>query len=397
MYKSILGAKKLTKLIIKLFVDNKIRPTAERRLRIGTVGGFCGITVNLLLAVMKLIAGLLFGSIAITADSINNMTDAISSVITLIGFKLSGKKPDTDHPYGHGRIEYISGLAMAFVVLMLGITLVKSAVDRIIHPQAIVFSYLTVAVLVISILAKLWMALFYKKLSKLTDSKTFDAASADSRNDCLSTFAVLLSTVIYAIWQIDLDGYIGLAVSLFIVVSGIGLIKETLDPLLGQPPSKELVDEITERTLKHDGVIGIHDLVVHNYGPGRLFASLHVEVPAYEDLLKSHDMIDNIEKEFLEEMHLEMVIHIDPVVTDDPYVNTLKNSVLQILSDINPNLSMHDFRAVTGPTHTNLIFDVVLPHDYSDSTKILKQKIDNKLQKDNPDCFTVITFDRSYI
>ncbi len=387
----------MTKLIIRLFIDNKTRSESERRLKFGVVGGICGIAVNLLLAVFKAMAGILFGSIAIVADAVNNMTDATSSVITLVGFKLAAKKPDNDHPYGHGRMEYLSGLAMSFIVVMLGITLVKNSALGIISPEKITFSYLTVAILIFSVLGKLWLSFFYKTLEKQTGSKAFAAASVDCRNDVISTLAVLASTVIYAVFDINLDGYIGLAVSVVIVISGINLVKETIDPLLGQPPSKELVDEIHRRTMDHDGVIGIHDLVVHNYGPGRLFASLHAEVPANEDMMKSHDLIDNIEREFREEMNLEMVIHIDPVVNDDPVINNLKNLVVEIVSGMDKEFTVHDFRAVTGPTHTNLIFDVVLPQNCNVPEKELKKQIDEKLRKTHPECNTVIVFDRSYV
>lgn len=389
------GVTELTKLIIKLFIDNKQRDTASRRLRFGVVGGACGIAVNLLLALFKALAGILFNSIALVADAVNNMTDAASSVITLIGFKLAAKKPDSDHPYGHGRIEYISGLVMSFIVLMLGVTLVKNSALCIISPDAILFSWLTVVVLVVSILAKLWLSFFYKKLEKETGSKTFAAASADSRNDTLSTFAVLVSVLVFKFTSLNIDGITGLAVSVFIVISGIGLIKETIDPLLGQPPTPELVEEIHSRTLSYDGIIGIHDLVVHNYGPGRMFASLHAEIPADADLLASHDLVDNIEREFMESLGLETVIHIDPVIVDDPFVNKLKAEIIGIVTDIDKRMTIHDFRAVTGPTHTNVIFDVVLPCDCEE--KQVRRIIDEQFLKAHPDCFTVITFDRSYV
>jgi cation diffusion facilitator family transporter len=387
----------LTRLIIRLLIDNRPRKEQERRLRFGVVGGACGIVMNILLALMKAGVGLIFGSIAIVADAVNNMTDAASSVITLVGFKLAARKPDTDHPYGHGRIEYISGLVMAFLVLVLGGMLVKSAVESIISPEKIVFSYVTVAILVLSVLGKLWLSLFYRNFEKQTGSKTFAAAAQDCRNDVLSTAAVLAATVIYAIWGVNLDGYIGLAVSVFIVISGIKLIKETLDPLLGQPPEKELVEEIYTRVMAYEGVIGIHDLVVHNYGPGRVFASLHAEVPATRDLLESHDLIDNIEKEFLREMNLEVVIHIDPIITDSPVVNHFRHEVLTILHGIDPGLSIHDFRAVVGPTHTNLIFDILLPADFKGEEKQLKAEMDEALNREHPECFTVVHFDRSYV
>ncbi len=349
-----------------------------------------------MLALGKAAAGIAFHSVALVADAVNNLTDAASSIITLIGFKLSGKKPDSEHPYGHGRVEYISGLLMSFIVLLLGFTLIKSSIQRIIQPETIQFSWLSIAVLTISIAAKLWLSAFYKKLKKLTGSATFSAASADSRNDVLTTFAVLLSTVIFAVSGVNIDGYTGVAVSLFIIVSGVGLIRETLDPLLGQPPEKELVEEIYSRTLAHDGIIGIHDLVVHNYGPGRIFATLHAEVSAKEDMLKSHDMIDNIEHEFKNEMGLEMVIHIDPVIIDDPYVTALKKDTAAILSEIDPGLSLHDFRVVAGPTHTNLIFDTVVPSDIKLTDKEIKEKIDSEISKIHENCNTIITFDRNY-
>lgn len=395
--KSFRGTIELTKLILKLFVDNKQRTPSDRRFRIGVVGGACGIILNLILAAFKALAGILFGSIAIIADAVNNLTDAASSVITLVGFKLASKKPDSDHPYGHGRMEYLSGLVMAFIVLLLGVSLAKSSVEGIINPSELKFSYLSVVILSLSVLAKVWLALFYKKLEKQTDSKTFAAASADSRNDAVSTSAVLVCTILHNLFDLHLDGYVGLVVSVLILLSGIGLIKETIDPLLGQPPSKELVDEIYTRTMSHNGVIGIHDLVVHNYGPGRIFASLHAEVPADCDMLESHDMIDNIEKEFREQMNLEMVIHIDPVVVDDPTVNELKELVMQIVKDIDKTLNIHDFRMVSGPTHTNLIFDVVLPCEFEQNEKSLKNEIDKRLSEKRPDCFTVIVFDRSYV
>ena len=387
----------MTNFLLRLFVDNKHRTPTERRLRIGTVGGACGIIANLLLSVIKLLAGIVFHSIALVADAVNNVTDAASAVITFVGFKLSGKKADSDHPYGHGRVEYISGLIMAFLVLFLGITLAKSALERVLSPKPLIFSYLGVAVMVISIVVKLWLSVFYKKLQTETDSSTFGAASCDSRNDVISTSAVLVCTLIYAFTDVNLDGIVGLAVSVFIVVSGIGLIKETLDPLLGQPPPPELVDEISAKVLSYDEIIGIHDLVVHNYGPGRMFASLHVEIPYDSDFMYIHDLVDNIEKEFMTSLGIETVIHMDPIVTDDPVINDLKAHIVDITASIDKRLTIHDFRAVPGPTHTNVIFDIVVPSEFPFDDKCLKEKIDTLLTEEHPECFTVITFDRSYI
>ncbi|MBR5782811.1 MAG: cation transporter [Clostridia bacterium] len=387
----------MTELILKLFVYNKERTRVQERLRLGTVGGAVGIVVNAILAVAKAAAGVLFGSIALVADAANNITDAASGIITLFGFKLAGKEPDSDHPYGHGRMEYISGLVMAFVVLLLGLSLFKSSFERILNPETLTVSFISIGVMVLGIAGKLWLSVFYKKMQKKTGSATFGAASADSRNDVISTLAVLVSTLVYAFTQLNIDGYTGLLVSIFILISAIGLIRETLDPLLGQPPSTETVQEIYQRALGYEGILGIHDLVVHDYGPGRKFMSFHAEIPAKGDILASHDLIDNVERDFKQEMGIETVIHIDPIVTDDPDVLKLKELVARILQEMGEGLSFHDFRAVVGPSHTNLIFDIVLPSDYKGSDKQLKEKLDAALHSTHPECFTVITFDRSYI
>ena len=380
----------MTGIILKLFIYNKKRSPLELRSRCGAVGGTVGIVVNALLALGKAAAGLFFGSIALVADAVNNLTDAASSIITLIGFKLAGKKPDSDHPYGHGRFEYISGLMMAFIVLMLGLSLAKSSLERIFSPVDPEFSWLSVAVMVVAIGAKLWLSLFNKRLQQLTGSAAFGAAAADSRNDCITTFAVLLSTIIFALTGWNIDGITGLAVSIFILVSGVGLIRETLDPLLGRPPEPALVEAIHKKAMSYEGIIGIHDLVIHDYGPGRVFVSLHAEIPADGNIMDSHDLIDNIERDFKNQMGLETVIHLDPIVTDDPMINAMKEAVLENLAAI------HDFRAVPGTTHTNLIFDMVLPAEFSASEKQLKAKLDERLHIVYPDVFTVITFDRDF-
>ncbi len=386
----------MTGWILKLFVYNKTRSPLELRERCGTVGGTVGIVINALLALGKAAAGLVFGSIALVADAVNNLTDAASSIITLIGFKLAAKKPDSDHPYGHGRIEYISGLMMAFIVLMLGLSLGKSSLERIFAPVAPEFSWLSVGVMGAAIVAKLWLSLFNRRLQQLTGSAAFGAASADSRNDCITTLAVLLSTVIYALTDWNIDGITGLAVSVFILISGVGLIKETLDPLLGRPPEPALVAAIHQKAMSYEGIIGIHDLVVHDYGPGRVFVSLHAEIPADGDIMESHDLIDNIERDFKNQMGLEAVIHLDPIVTDNPMVNAMKEAVLENLAKMDERLTIHDFRAVPGSTHTNLIFDLVLPADFAGSEKQLKAELDQRIAAVYPDVFTVITFDRDF-
>ncbi len=385
----------MTNLILKLFIKNDTGCEANFRTRCGTVGGAVGIAVNLLLALAKAVIGIVFCSIATVADAVNNLTDAASSVITLVGFKLAAKKPDEDHPYGHGRIEYISGLIMAFIVLLLGLVLAKDSVLQIINPQPIVFSWMGVVILLLAIAGKLWLSLFFKKLKALTGSSAFAAASIDSRNDCLTTATVLLSLFIFKIFGINIDGIAGALVSVFIIVSGVGLIKETLDPLLGQPPEPEFVEAVYKKVMGYDGIIGIHDLVVHNYGPGRVFVSLHAEVDASSDILVSHDLIDNIERDFKCDLGVETVIHIDPVVTNDPYINELKEVAIKTLLQIDARLTLHDFRAVTGPTHTNIIFDVVLPKDLLATD--IKTDFDSKMSQSHPDVNSVITFDNSYI
>ncbi len=385
----------MTNLIIKLFLKDKNGCDADYRTRCGTVGGVVGIVTNLLLALAKATIGILFASIATVADAVNNLTDAASSVITLVGFKLAAKKPDADHPYGHGRIEYISGLIMAFIVLMLGFILAKDSVLQIISPEPIIFSWVSVIVLALAIFSKLWLSFFFKRLQKLTGSTAFAAASADSRNDVITTAAVLLSLAVFKIFGWNIDGVAGLAVSVFIIISGVGLIKETIDPLLGGPPDPEFVDAVYNKVMGYDGIIGVHDLVVHNYGPGRVFVSLHAEIEASADILTSHDLIDNIERDFKCDLSVETVIHIDPVVTNDPLVTELKQVSVSVLSQIDPRLTLHDFRAVTGPTHTNIIFDVVLPSDVSGTD--VKKRFDESIHGQYPNVNSVITFDSSYI
>lgn len=387
----------MTNLILRLFVYNKQRTELETHTRIGVVSGAVSIIANLFLAVSKAVVGFLFNSISTIADAVNNLTDAASGVITLIGFKLSAKKPDADHPYGHGRVEYITGLIMAFLVLMLGLTLAKDSVLEIINPTKTKFSYIGAGVLVGAILVKLWLSVYFKKINKLTGSATFLACSADSRNDVISTSVVLASLVLQKLFDISIDGIAGLGVSVFIIVSGIGLVKETLDPLLGQPPTREFVDAVYKKTMSYEGIVGVHDLVVHNYGPGRVFLSLHAEVCAEADFLASHDLIDNIERDFKNDLDLEAVIHIDPVVTNDPYVNKLKAHTVELMLKISPKLTIHDFRAVTGPTHTNIIFDVVVPNDFELENAELKTLFDAEFALKYPNCNSVITFDKSFI
>ncbi|MCI9626471.1 MAG: cation transporter [Clostridia bacterium] len=387
----------MTNLLVRIFVkdyDKTGKPAV--RGRYGLLAGFVGLACNVLLFSLKFLVGMVFGSIAIIADAVNNLSDAGSCIVTLIGFKMSGKPADEEHPYGHARVEYIAGLVVSFSILLLGIQLIGSSVQKIFKPEAVEFSWLSVAVLGMAILVKLWMGLFYRKVGKTIDSMAILANSADSMNDVYATSAVLVSALVGKVTGWQLDGYAGTLVAIFIIISGIGLVRETLNPLLGTAPTQELVNKIEDKLHGYEGVLGTHDLMVHNYGPQRCFASVHVEVCAKEDILKSHDMIDNIEKDFAEDLDIHLVIHLDPVVTDDEETNHMRDVMQKILQKLDSRLSMHDFRMVKGNTHSNLIFDVAVPPRYQMSDKELREVIDMQVKADYPDYFTVITVDRSY-
>jgi cation diffusion facilitator family transporter len=361
----------------------------------GTLAAAVGILSNIFLCIIKGLIGLFSGSIAVTADAVNNLSDAGSSVITLLAFKIAGKPADEEHPYGHARMEYISGMAVSFIIILLGLELMGSSFEKILHPEEVGVSALTYLVLIVSIAVKLWQGMFNRSLGKRISSEALQATAADSLNDVFSTGAVLLSTLVYQFTAIPIDGWVGMLVAIFITVSGVKLIMETGSPLLGQAPDPQMVRELEEKITAYDGVIGIHDLQVHNYGPGRVFATVHAEVPANRDILVSHDIIDNIEREVGHEMNLNLVIHMDPVVTDDERLNQLHAQVQQIVVGIDSNLSMHDFRAVFGPTHTNLVFDVVVPPGFSLSDSELSRRIEQQVQTLGS-YFCVITVDHNY-
>lgn len=386
----------MTELLLRLFVKD-YQDTGNPKVRgaYGKLAGFVGIVCNLLLFAGKLLAGFLSGSVAILADAVNNLSDASSSVVTLVGFKLAERPADEEHPYGHARIEYLSGLAVAAMILIIGVELGKSSVQKIIHPEAVDFSVLTLVVLVVSILLKLWMALFCKKLGKKIDSPTLAATAADSRNDVLSTAAVLLGCFVGYFFQISIDGYVGLLVALFILYSGISIAKDTISPLLGEPASPELVKSISDLVLSHEKILGIHDLMVHDYGPGQCFASVHAEMAANEDPLVCHDILDDIERDALRDLRVHLVIHYDPIVTDDEELNHMRKLVEAEVSAIDPSLHLHDFRMVRGPGHTNLIFDLVIPFSMANKTSELKHRIDTRVQFENKKYYTVITFDEA--
>lgn len=373
------------------------KDTTDRE-SIGKTAGVFGIICNAVLCIIKLIAGVIAGSVSIIADAFNNLSDALSSLITVICFKMSGKPADEDHPYGHERIEYVATLLLAFFILFIGYELVKTSVDRIINPHYTALSIAAVIILVISIIGKLFMNRMYLTYAQMIDSAMLRATAQDCMNDVFSTGAVLVSVIIAAVFDIRPDGYVGAVVSALIMWSGITLIKDALDPILGSAPDAGMVRKLSDKIQSYDGVIGIHDLIVHSYGPSKTFASVHAEVDAKGDILASHDIIDNIERDVHRETGIELVIHMDPIVTDDESVDNAKKAVSGIISDIDGLLSMHDFRMVPGNTHTNLIFDVVLPFGFKISQKEIFEKIQEAVHEElGNEFFCVINFDRSYI
>lgn len=360
----------------------------------GRVAGAVGIVTNFLLFVIKLIAGFVSGSVAIMADAVNNLTDSGSSIVMLVGFKLAGKPADEKHPFGHARIEYLSGVIVSFIVLFLGLELGMTSVEKIITPQDAEFSTVALAILLVSILIKLWQCFFYRSVGKTIHSDTVFATSSDSRNDVIATSVVLLGALITRFTSLNLDGFLGLAVAIFIVISGVKLIMETGNPLLGMAPDEKLVRTIYEKILSYDGIFGIHDLTVHNYGEGKCFASVHCEVPAERDILVSHDIIDNIERDFQRDLGIHLVIHLDPIVTEDERTNKLREQVRKLLRVVYPQASMHDFRVVWGVTHSNVVFDVAVPFSLKESDQQIRDRIDEAVKTLDSDYRTVLTIDR---
>ena len=363
----------------------------------GALCGFVGIGLNILLFAGKLAAGALSGSIAITADAFNNLSDAGSSVVTLLGFRLAGQKPDAGHPFGHGRLEYVSGLVVAGLILLMGAELAKSSVDKILHPEAVTFSWLAAGILLASIGVKLYMYLYNRAVGKKIKSAAMSATAADSLSDTAATSAVLLAMVIGKLTNVQLDGWVGLVVALFILWSAVQAARDTISPLLGQAPDPMLVKEIESLVMAHDTVVGIHDLVVHDYGPGRCIISLHAEAPADEQVLELHDVIDNIEEELAQKLHCEAVIHMDPVVVGDPTVTALHQQVAALVKTIDPRITIHDFRMVPGQTHTNLIFDAVIPFDERLTRQQVADRIRQMVSEMEGDYRAVVKVENSYV
>lgn len=386
----------MTNLLLRLFIRNYDRENpAASHSAIGKLSGVVGVVCNVLLFAGKLIMGLLAGSVSIVADAVNNLSDAASSVITFWGFRMAQRPADKNHPYGHARYEYLSGFVVATLILFIGFELAKSSIGRIINPNPIVFSTFTILVMVLSILVKLWMSFFFRSLGKRILSTTLQATSADSRNDVIATSAVLLGCLVHHFFGVNLDGWIGLLVALFILYSGVGIARETISPLLGKRADQALLDRIGQLILDHEGILGIHDLLVHDYGPGQYFASVHVELSAEEDPQVCHEIIDDIECDALRELNVNLVIHYDPVATNDTELSEMRAVMEEIIVGIHPELSMHDFRMIRGSKHTKLVFDLAVPYAMNGQQQEFKQKIDEELLRREKHYKTVIRFDET--
>ena len=363
----------------------------------GKLAGIVGILSNSLLCVMKMLIGFLSGSIAIVADAVNNLADASSSLITLVGFKLASMPEDDEHPYGHARMEYLAGMAVSVMIIIVGVELGKSSIEKILHPSPLEFSWAVVIVILLAIAIKVWQSLFNISAGKKINSLALIATGTDSRNDVISTSVVLAGVLMGHFLNVQIDGYLGLAVALFILWSGISLVKETVSPLLGEAPDPDLVNNIEKQTMNFDGVLGIHDLVVHNYGPGKIFASVHIEVDSDVDVMLSHDLVDNIEKQISHDLHLLLTAHMDPVNTHDPNREPLSNIIKEAISEIPGVLSFHDLRIVPGSTHTNVIFDVVVSSECKESPEKIRQILQERISGYNPAFCSVVEIDNSYI
>ena len=385
-------------LLAKIFVkETPDMPWTEVRRRYGVLCGAYGIFLNLLMSLGKLLAGSLSGSIAITADALNNLSDATSSVITMVGFRLAGKKPDADHPFGHGRFEYVSGLIVSMVIIVMGLELLLSSVRKILAPEPVVFSAVTLGILVASILLKLYMMLYNRHIGKRFSSATLRATAADSLSDCIATTVVLLCMVVGHFFSISLDGYAGVLVALFILYTGISSTKEIVSQILGNPPDPDLVQKIYDLVMESDVIVGIHDMIVHDYGPGNIFVSLHAEVPMEGDVLELHDAIDNVELRLRKELGCLAVIHMDPIATQDKHVMEVRDRVSEKVCALDPAVTIHDFRMVPGTTPTNLIFDIVVPFHLQLADDEIVQRVDSLVKELDPSYNVVVEVDRSFI
>lgn len=388
----------MNELLCKWFVkDHKNTEDPVVRERYGKFAGIVGILSNLVLCTAKILIGIVSGSIAIIGDGVNNLADASSSVITLIGFKLASLPEDKDHPYGHARYEYITGMIVSILIVLVGIELGQTSIDKVMNPAPLDFSWTVVLVLVLSIAIKIWQAMFNISIGKKINSMALTATGADSRNDVISTTVVLISVLVGEFSGIAIDGYMGCLVALFIIWSGFGLVKETISPLLGEAPDEELVSDIRHLALAPEGVLGVHDLVVHNYGPGKVFASIHIEVDADADLMESHDMIDDIEMEAAKKLNLMLTCHLDPIKLNDPLVNKMLALTAQVVGETKGITNTHDLRVVPGVTHTNIIFDIVVEHGCEYSEEEIHDIFEKRIKEVDKKYCVVINFDKSYI
>lgn len=385
----------MTNLLIRLFIkDHENTKSAAVRAKYGTLAGAVGIVTNLIVAAVKFAVGLLAGSVSVMADAVNNFSDAGSSLVTMVGFKLSGKPADRKHPFGHARIEYLTGLIVSFIIVMLGFTFLTESIGKILNHSESNFSLAALIVLGVSIVAKMWQELFYRNLSKRIGSDSLKASAQDSLNDVISSTVVLIGALVGKFTSLEIDGYVGVAVALFILVSGVKLVIETANPLLGVPPEKETVQALNKKILSYEGVVGTHDMIIHSYGANRIFCSVHAEVPADCDVMLSHDIIDNIEEDVYQEMGISLVIHLDPVTVGDERIDGMKACLANILAETAPSLHFHDFRAVFGVSHDNILFDLVLPMDFSLTEEEITHLVTQRFVDEYPKAVVKIKIDR---
>ena len=387
----------MTDLLINIFIKDKDIKDTKVRAKYGTLSSITGIIVNFILSIVKVIIGIIANSMSIISDGLNNITDAGSSVITMIGFKMSQKKVDNDHPWGHGRMEYIAAFIVDMLIILVGIELLKSSVDKIINPSMPEISTITITILVIAIIAKLWLFVFYKKIAKIINSEAIKGNAYDSISDVISTFVVLLSAIVAKFSNISIDGYVSILVSIFILFTGFKALKETVDILLGAKPDPELVKGIEEFTKKYDMIVGIHDMMIHDYGPGRKIVSFHAEVPSNSDICMAHDIIDQMEQDIYDEFNCITTIHMDPIEVDDEEINKMRKITENIVKDINKNFSIHDFRMTNGGGRVNLIFDLVVPREEKIDNDKLKKQVQEKIHSKNKKYYAVPKIEHSYV
>lgn len=388
----------MTDLLLRLFIKDGNENELKTREKYGTLSGAVGIVCNIILCIFKFVIGTVSNSVSITADAVNNLSDASSNVVTIFGAKLAGKPVDDDHPFGHGRMEYISALIVSFFIFLMGFELGKSSIEKIINPGDVKFSIFSLIVLIVSIAIKLWMALFNGKLFKITNNVNMKAVKQDSLNDCIATAATIIALLISAFTPFKrADGIIGIVVAVIVIAAGIGIVKDIISNLLGKAPDPELVKKIEDIMLAEEDIAGVHDLIVHDYGPGRIIASAHAEVPCNIDVIKLHDMIDNVEKRISRNLNIMMCIHMDPVVVDDEKINSYKALTAEIISAYDSSFSFHDFRVVEGNTHTNFIFDLVIPHQYKKENSLILKELRKAFKEKHPNINVVVTIEHSFV